>query len=162
MNIPEIPQNEANRLKALRSIALLDTPAEERFDRLTRLAKRLFDVPIALVSLVDEHRQWFKSNQGLQCSETSREISFCGHAILGNDFFIVKDTTKDERFSDNPLVVGAPYIRFYVGYPLKYLGEGNLGTFCLMDTEPRTLSNEDLGSLKDLAEIAEKELEAVQ
>jgi len=162
MNPPDIPQNEANRLQALRSLALLDSPAEERFDRLTRLAKRLFDVPIALVSLVDERRQWFKSNDGLQCSETSREISFCGHAILGNDFFIVEDASKDERFADNPLVIGAPYLRFYAGYPLKYLGEGNLGTLCLMDTEPRTLSKEDLDSLKDLAGIAEKELEAVQ
>ena len=104
MMAPEIPHNEAARLDTLRALKILDTSREERFDRLTRLARRVLDVPIALVSLVDEERQWFKSCIGLDASETPRNISFCGHAILGDDAFIVEDTTDDERFCDNPLL----------------------------------------------------------
>ena len=115
MKAPETPADEAKRLATLRALGVLDTAAEERFDRLTRMAKRLFRVPIALVSLVDENRQWFKSCMGLATNETSRDISFCGHAILGDDIFIIPDTLADARFADNPLVVGEPYIRFYAG-----------------------------------------------
>ncbi len=122
MKAPDIPQDEQARIKALRSLNVLDTPSEERFDRLTRLAKRMFDVPIALVSLVDENRQWFKSCIGLDVSETPRDISFCGHAILGSEVFIIPDTKKDERFTDNPLVLNDPHIRFYAGCPLRYIG----------------------------------------
>lgn len=162
MKKPDTPQDEATRLKSLRSLNILDTSAEERFDRLTRLAIRMFDVPIALVSLVDQNRQWFKSCIGLPVSETSRDISFCGHAILGNEIFIIPDASKDKRFADNPLVVNEPDIRFYAGCPLRYLDGSMLGTLCLIDTKPRTLNKEDLEALKDLAELAERELVAVQ
>lgn len=159
---PDIPENESQRLGNLRSINILDTPAEERFDRLTRLAKRMFDVPIALVSLVDENRQWFKSCVGLDVSETARDISFCGHAILGNEIFIIDDATKDPRFADNPLVVNDPHIQFYAGCPLRYLDGSMLGTLCIIDTKPRNLDQDDLEALKDLAEMAERELVAIQ
>lgn len=162
MKKPDTPQDEEIRLNTLRSLNILDTPAEERYDRLTRLAKRMFGVPIALVSLVDENRQWFKSCVGLSVSETSREISFCGHAILSNEIFIITDATKDERFADNPLVLKDPKIRFYAGCPLRYLDGSKLGTLCIIDRNPRTFSEEDLENLKDLAELAERELAAAQ
>jgi diguanylate cyclase (GGDEF)-like protein len=162
MKIPEIPQNEETRLKALRSLNVLDTPSEERFDRLTRLAKHMFDVPIALVSLVDENRQWFKSCIGLNARETPRDISFCGHTILGNEIFIIPDTIKDTRFADNPLVLDEPYIRFYAGCPLRYLDGSKLGTLCIIDRHPRVLDREDLDALMDLSKLAEHELMAVQ
>ena len=162
MKQPDIPQDEATRLKTLRSLNILDTPEEERFDRLTRLAKRMFDVPIALVSLVDENRQWFKSCEGLDVRETPRDISFCGHAILGNEVFIIPDARNDERFSDNPLVLNEPKIRFYAGCPLRYLNGSKLGTLCIIDRKPRMLGGEDLEAFKDLAELAERELVAVQ
>ncbi len=162
MKIPETPESEPARLKALRSTNVLDTPSEERFDRLTRLAKRMFDVPIALVSLVDENRQWFKSCIGLDVSETPRDISFCGHAILGTEIFLIANTEKDERFSDNPLVLNAPHIRFYAGCPLSYVDGSMLGTLCIIDTKARDLTEDDLEALKDLAELAEHELMAVQ
>lgn len=156
------PIDEKTRLKRLYSLNILDTDIEERFDRLTRLAKRMFDVPIALVSLVDENRQWFKSCIGLTETETARDISFCGHAILGDEIFIIEDAAKDERFADNPMVVGAPNIRFYAGCPISYLDGSKLGTLCIKDTKPRKLSSEDLEAFKDLAELAEHELMAVQ
>jgi diguanylate cyclase (GGDEF)-like protein len=162
MKKPDTPENEISRLHALRSLNVLDTPTEERFERLTRLAKRMFDVPIALVTLVDENRQWFKSHVGLNMSETPRDISFCGHAILDNDIFIIPDAIKDERFSDNPLVLNEPYIRFYAGCPLRYLDGSVLGTLCIIDTKPRDLNALDLAALKDLTELAEQELMAVQ
>ncbi|MFT7130732.1 MAG: diguanylate cyclase (GGDEF)-like protein [Gammaproteobacteria bacterium] len=162
MKEPSIPQDEESRLKTLRSLNILDTLSEERFDRLTRMAKRLFNVPIALVSLVDENRQWFKSCIGLCASETPRDISFCGHAILGNDIFIVPDATADERFADNPLVLNEPYIRFYAGCPLRFTDGSKLGTLCIIDKKPRNFSDEDLESLKDLASTAERELGAIQ
>ncbi len=162
MKKPDTPANEENRLNNLRSLNILDTSAEERFDRLTRLAKKMFNVPIALVSLVDENRQWFKSSVGLDAKETPRDISFCGHAILGDDILIIPDTKKDARFTDNPLVVGEPKIRFYAGCPLKYLDGSKLGTLCIIDSKPRTLIEEDTNALMDLAELAEHELIAVE
>jgi len=162
MKKPDIPQNEDARLKALRSLNILDTSSEERFDRLTRMAKRLFNVPIALVSLVDENRQWFKSCIGLGVSETSRDISFCGHSILDDEIFIIADATKDERFADNPLVTNEPNIRFYAGCPLRYTDGSRLGTLCIIDRKPRDISDDDLETLKDLASTAERELAAIQ
>lgn len=162
MKKPATPNNEEVRLKNLHSLSVLDTLPEERFDRLTRLAKKIFGVPIALVSLVDEDRQWFKSRIGFDTKETSRDISFCGHAILGDDLFIIPDATKDERFADNPLVTKAPKIRFYAGCPLKYPDGSILGTLCIIDTKPGTLDEEDQSAFKDLAELAEQELLAVQ
>jgi len=159
---PDIPQDEAARLETLRSLNILDTASEERFDRLTRMAKRMFGVPIALVSFVDENRQWFKSCAGLDASETPRDISFCGHAILGNEVFIIPDATKDERFADNPLVLNEPNVRFYAGCPLRYLNGSRLGTLCIIDRKPRSLSEEDLQTLKDLASMVERELAAIQ
>ena len=149
---PDNPKNENNRLETLRSLEVLDTQAEERFDRLTRMAKRMFGVPIALVSLVDANRQWFKSCIGLSASETSREISFCGHAILGSEVFIIPDTIKDERFADNPLVLNDPNIRFYAGCPLKVNGH-RLGTLCIIDQAPRNFERGDIDALKDLSLI---------
>lgn len=159
---PDIPADEEARLKALRSLGILDTSSEERFDRLARMAKRLFDVPIALVSLVDENRQWFKSCIGLDVTETSRDISFCGHAILDDDIFIIADAAKDARFSDNPLVTGEPHIRFYAGCPLRYVDGSKLGTLCIIDKVPRDLQQDDIEALKDLAATAERELAAIQ
>lgn len=161
MKRPDIPQDEQTRLETLRSLNVLDTLPEERFDRLTRLAKRMFGVPIALVSLVDENRQWFKSCIGLGASETSRDISFCGHAILGNEVFIIPNAIEDQRFADNPLVMGDPNIRFYAGCPLAINGQ-KLGTLCIIDQKPRHFEKEDLDALKDLASMAERELVAFQ
>ncbi len=152
------PPNESERLSQLRDLALLDSDPEERFDRVTRLAQRLFNVPIALVSLVDEDRQWFKSRQGLDASETAREYSFCAHAILGEDVMQVPDATADPRFADNPLVLGAPEIRFYAGAPITGPGGAKLGTLCIIDRESRTISVEDEQSLNDLAEMVEREI----
>lgn len=162
MKKPATPINEADRLKTLHSLEILDTSAEERFDRLTRLAQRMFDVPIALVSLVDQDRQWFKSAMGLNASETHRDISFCGHAILGDEIFNIPDASKDQRFADNPLVTDAPNIRLYVGCPLKALDGHKMGTLCLIDEQPRQLSDDDLHALRDLADMAERELAAAQ
>lgn len=162
MKIPDIPENENSRLATLRSLDILDTPPEERFDRLTRIAGRIFGVPIALVSLVDENRQWFKSCVGLSASETPRDISFCGHAILGNDVFVIPDARADPRFSGNPLVVGEPHIRFYGGCPLRATNGENMGTLCIIDSKPRHFDSADTQLLKDLASIVENELCSVQ
>jgi diguanylate cyclase (GGDEF)-like protein len=160
MQAPKKAPNELARITNLKSLNILDTQPEERFDRVTRLARRLFDVPIALVSLVDENRQWFKSCLGLDVSETPRDISFCGHAILGSDPFVIPDTFDDERFVDNPLVTGGPKIRFYAGVPLSYEDGTKLGTLCIIDQVPHQLSAEELTYLIDLAKMAEKELAA--
>lgn len=162
MQAPATPDNEASRLTALRSMNLLDTPGEERFDRLTRMAKRMFRVPIALVSIIDENRQWFKSNDSLAARETPRDISFCGHAILGDDIFLICDTLADPRFADNPLVSGHPYIRFYAGCPLRSAGGYKIGTLCIIDSVPRGFDAEDAVALRDLAAMVEDELSAFQ
>lgn len=162
MITPQTPADESPRLTTLRSLNILDTPHEERFDRLTRLAKRLFQVPMALISFVDENRQWFKSCQGLDATETPRDVSFCGHAILGDDILLVEDARLDVRFHDNPLVVGDPKIRFYVGCPLSAPNGAKLGTLCLIDREPRSFTEEDSVALRDLADMAEREIAALQ
>lgn len=162
MQSPLIPENEAERLAALKELKLLDTDAEERFDKLTRLARKLFQVPIALVSLVDADRQWFKSKQGLDACETGRDISFCGHAILDNVIFEVTDATQDKRFADNPLVTGPPDIRFYAGVPLATNTGYRIGTLCIIDSTPRQLNDEDRCALKDIASLVESEINHVQ
>jgi len=159
MRTPPLPRNEAERLRALRETRLLDSIAEERFDRITRTAQRLFDVPIALFSLVDADRQWFKSSQGLDASETPREVSFCGHAILEEGVFCVEDATADERFADNPLVVDAPFIRFYAGCPVRSLSGLPIGTLCIIDTKARSFSAADRRALTDLAAMLEGEVQ---
>lgn len=149
-----IPADDDARLQALRELLILDTPPEERFDRLVAFAASEFDVPIALISLIDRDRQWFKARVGLDACETSREISFCGHAILQPEIFEVLDAARDPRFADNPLVVGAPHIRFYVGAPLVLPGGAAVGTLCLVGTQPRGFDAMDraiLGTLRDLA-----------
>ncbi|MGY5452805.1 sensor domain-containing diguanylate cyclase [Agarivorans sp. MS3-6] len=158
MQAPDTPVNEASRLQTLKQLDVLDTQPEERFDRITRMAKRLFKVPIALVSLVDENRQWFKSCFGVDATETPRDISFCGHAILDNTTFQIRDALEDKRFADNPLVTGYPYIRFYAGHPLKAPNGDKLGTLCIIDTEPKSLDADDLLALSDLAAMVEQEL----
>lgn len=161
MTPPDFPSSELVRVSLLRSLAILDTDPEERFDRVTRIAQRLFNVPIALISLVDANRQWFKSCIGVDVRETPRDISFCGHAILGDDVLLIPDTTADQRFADNPLVTGMPHIRFYAGYPLS-LGNGiHIGTLCVMDTVLRRFSEQDLQLLRDLGEMTSQELRAV-
>jgi PAS domain S-box-containing protein len=162
MHSAPLPDNEAHRLAELRFLRILDTPFEERFDRITRTATMLFHVPIALVSLVDDTRQWFKSCQGLDIRETSREISFCSHAILTDGPFIIEDARKDLRFADNPLVTGKPHIVFYAGHPLVGPGGQKLGTLCLIDRQPHLLSQDELTALGDLAAWVELELGATR
>lgn len=159
---PETPDNEHARLASLHETGILDTAREERFDRTTRIAQRLFDVPIALVSIVDEHRQWFKSCFGLPVSETPREISFCGHTINGNEVFVVEDTLLDERFVDNPLVADDPFIRFYAGYPIRVNNGAKIGTLCIIDRTPRRFSEEDASLLVDLGKSVESELSIIE
>lgn len=158
MKKPDTPKNEAARIQSLQSLGILDTPQEERFDRLTRLARRMFGVSIALVSLVDTNRQWFKSSAGLDAKETPREISFCGHTILNEAVLVIPDTIKDDRFADNPLVLDDPNIRFYAGCPLKHTDGSRLGTLCIIDQSPKELTEEDIEDLKGLASLAEREL----
>ena len=148
-----IPTDDDRRLQALRELLILDTPPEERFDRVVRFAAEEFEMPIVLVSLVDASRQWFKARVGLDACETDRESSFCGHAILQPEVLVVQNALQDERFHDNPLVVGAPDIRFYAGAPLQLPGGQVVGTLCMIDRRPRTLDAIDLaifGSLRDL------------
>ncbi|BEV16997.1 sensor domain-containing diguanylate cyclase [Herbaspirillum sp. DW155] len=163
MRIAELPANEAARIDALHSLRILDTPREERFDRLTRLARRLFDVPMAVVTLIDVHRQWFKSCVGMgDATETSRDISFCAHAILHEDLTIVPDARLDARFAGNPQVTGEPFIRFYAGCPIRSESGFMLGTLCLVDTVPRSFDADEQCLLKDLAAMVEQEMAAVR
>ena len=158
---PSLPPDEARRLQALRGLCVLDTPSEERFDRIVRTAARLFGVPTALVSLLDEGRQWFKARVGLPASETPRDVSFCGHAILGAGTFVVPDAVHDARFHDNPLVLGAPFIRFYAGHPVRAPDGSRVGTLCLLDSRPRDFSDADRAALADLSAWVELELDAI-
>jgi phosphoribosyl 1,2-cyclic phosphodiesterase len=156
---PPIPDDEAERVAALRRLGILDTAPEERFDRHTRIAAALFRVPIALVSLVDADRQWFKSCFGTDVCESSRETSFCAHAILSNDgFMVVPDALQDERFRDNPLVSDGPRIRFYAGSVLHSPEGKRIGTVCILDIRPRNLSEDEKKLLRDVANAVETEL----
>ena len=157
-----IPKNEAERLAALRRYEMLDTPAEADFDDFTRLASQICGTPIALVSLVDAGRQWFKSKVGLAASETPRDHAFCAHAIQGNELFEVPNALADERFHDNPLVTGDPSIRFYAGIPVHAGARQPVGTLCLIDRQPRHLGQEELAVLGDLAAMVEDLLKAAQ
>lgn len=158
MKIAPIPDNEERRLAALRQLAIMDTPDEDRFDRITRLAARVLGAPIAAVSLVDSSRQWLKSVVGLNARETSRDVAFCAHTILGEDTMVVEDALADERFVDNPLVLGAPMIRFYAGHPLRANDGSAVGSLCIIGPQPRSLTREDQSILEDLAQLAEREL----
>ncbi|MDQ1306173.1 MAG: hypothetical protein QG671_2005 [Actinomycetota bacterium] len=154
-----IPVNDEDRVENLRSFAVLDTPPEEAFDRITRLVSGLLDMPIALVSLVDGERQWFKSRVGLDAAETPRELAFCGYAILDDVVFTVTDAAQDARFAENPLVIGDPNIRFYAGAPLTTREGFNVGTLCVIDRKPRTLDPGQVSILRDFAALALRELE---
>ena len=147
-----IPANEAERLAALHSLRILDTSREEAYDRLIAYAARTCEVPIALVSLVDANRQWFKSRIGIDACETARDISFCGHTILQSDVFIIEDASRDERFFDNPLVTGAPHIRFYAGAPIVNEDGLALGTVCIIDSQPRSLTPLQIDALRHVAD----------
>lgn len=136
----------------LRLFEILDTAPEDAFDDITKAAAAQFRVPIALISLVDANRQWFKSCIGLTVSETGRDVSFCGHTILNSKPFIIPDALLDERFHDNPLVAGPPHIRFYAGVPLITEGGYALGTLCLIDRQPRTLSESEIKKLEQMAQ----------
>ncbi len=156
---PPLPDDEAERVAALRRLGILDTPPEERFDRHTRIASALFRVPIALVSLVDADRQWFKSCFGTDVCESSRETSFCAHAIAGNaNILVVPDALQDERFRDNPMVSEGPRIRFYAGSVLHSPEGKRIGTLCILDVRPRNLSDDERRLLADVAAAVEAEL----
>jgi sigma-B regulation protein RsbU (phosphoserine phosphatase) len=157
-----MPVDEVGRLAELHALGLLDTPPEERFDRVTRLLALVMRVPMAYISLVDADRQWFKSSCGLETTETPRAVSFCGHAILSDEPMIVPDAAEDARFRDNPLVTGAPNIRFYAGRPLSGPGGHKVGTLCIADRRPRTLRPDEVEALGELAGIVERELGLVE
>lgn len=154
-----LPKNESKRLKVLWQYDILDTVPEEVFDELAELASHICEAPIALITLVDEKRQWFKARVGTSVKETSRDISFCAHAILHDELFIVSDASKDPRFNKNPMVAGQPKIRFYAGAPLKSPDGYALGTLCVVDSKPRILRDEQKKSLRILAHHVETQLE---
>ncbi len=160
MQHPPLPEDEAERLAELERHEVLDTPPEGAFDDLTRLASRICETPVSLVSLVDEHRQWFKSRTGTEATETPREQAFCAHAILRpEELFVVEDSLQDRRFRDNPLATGDAPVRFYAGMPLVTSSGHALGTLCVIDHRPRRLSEAQRESLRILADQVVTQLE---
>lgn len=154
-----LASNESQRLAVLAATRLVDSPQEERFNRIVRLAATVTASPIALVSLLTARRQWFKARVGLGPQETPREWAFCSHAILQDAPFMVEDAATDERFRENPLVLAEPHIRFYAGVPLRDRSGLPMGTLCVIDREPRRLRTAEMQALCDLADIASAELE---
>jgi len=154
-----LPADEEARLDAVYRLGLLDTEAEERFDRHARIAAAAFDAPIALVTLIDRDRQWYKAHYGFDFSETSRDMGFCSHAILESEPLVVNDALQDDRFADNPVVIGEPHVRFYAGIPLHAANGARVGAFCIVDSRPRSLSPAQLRMLRDIARLVEEELE---
>lgn len=155
MLTPRVPVNEEQRLECIDSLDVLDTPRETVYDHITQLACELFAVPIALVSIVDRDRQWFKSSVGLTVNETSRDVSFCGHLVFSAALLIVEDTLEDARFADNPLVTGDPGVRFYAGLPIMLQDNICVGSFCIIDTVPRQLSAHQMRCLEGLRDIVQ-------
>jgi len=156
MQAPRSPLDEVRRLAALHATQLLGSAPEEAFDRITRMASRITRAPIALVSLVGKDIQWFKSRCGFEPQSTARDISFCGHAILGDEPMVVPDATLDRRFAGNPIVTGEPHVRFYAGVQLYSVDRMKIGTLCVLDHEARTLADADLECLRDLARMVEQ------
>jgi GAF domain-containing protein len=152
MNYP-VPANDLDRLRALRSYKILDSQPEAQFDELTELAALICDVPISLISLIDSDRQWFKSRFGLNLQETPRAQAFCTHAIMQPEMFVVPDAAKDERFAQNPLVTGDLHIRFYAGAPLASRDGHLLGTLCVIDHQPHTLTDAQTKALEILSHL---------
>lgn len=159
MEVPLKPLDESDRLYHLKDTNLLYTPIDKSFERITRLVKAFFDVPVVAISLIDDELQWFKSIQGLDICETARDMSFCGHAILQDEIFIVNDASTDIRFFDNPLVSSDPNIRFYAGFPLRSAKGYKMGTLCLIDHKPRQYTDVSLEPLKDFAGIVEETIQ---
>jgi len=153
-----VAPDEARRLAALGKTGLLDTPAEEVFDRITWLATHATECPMALLTLLSARRQWFKSRIGLETRETPRAQAFCSHTIMQDELFVVEDAREDARFADNPLVLGAPHIRFYAGFPLRDADGLALGALCVLDTEPRRLRERERRALGELAAIVADEI----
>ncbi|MGB0971657.1 MAG: PAS domain S-box protein [Mycobacterium sp.] len=158
MEAAPIPANDHQRLTELVDLNLLDTPPDDALDRITEAAASYFGMPITLVTLIDRDRQWFMSRVGLDTEETGRDVSFCGHAIMGDEIFVVPDTSKDPRFVDNPLVTGDSSVGFYAGFPLHGPAGLTLGTLCIIDHKPRTLSGTDMRMLRVLGEAAERRI----
>ena len=155
---PGFPDDEALRVTTLQNLNILDTPSEERFDRISRIAQQLFEVPIVLITLVDSNRQWFKSAIGVELEELPRSISFCGHAILNDEVFVIPDASLDSRFADNPVVCGPPHVLFYAGQPIKATNGQMIGTLCVLDQVPRSFDSNNIRLLQDLATLVEKEI----
>lgn len=153
-----IPPNEDERLKGVIELGILDTKSEERFDTITKEAVAAFNVPISTITVIDASREWYKSCQGLNVGEAPREISFCAHAMLSKNLFIVEDTLKDERFRDNPMVTGEPHIRFYAGAALHNKYGVAIGAFCIKDIKPRVMGTEEVALMMSFAARAEAEL----
>jgi GAF domain-containing protein len=158
---PTIPEEDA-RLRALQALNLLDTPPEERFDRVVRFAAEQLDMPIALMTLIDRERQWFKSSRGMKVVQTGRDVSFCGHAIVKSEPFIVEDAQRDARFADNPLVTGDPHVRFYAGAPLRAPDGHRIGTLCVIDTVPRSFGPLELSILEALQALVNDTIAGVE
>jgi GAF domain-containing protein len=158
MEHPPIPPDEKERLAALYKLNLLDTPAEERFDRITKMICRVMDVPMAVFTLVDNDRQWFKSRQGIDSPETSKEISFCAHTIVDTDMLMIPDAKKDKRFSENPFVTGDPHIVFYLGCPVHSPDGFKIGSLCAIDNRTHELSLFQLQFMRDMAKLIEMEI----
>jgi hypothetical protein len=156
-----LPTDETERLAALWDLGILDTEPEARFDRITEMACSTFDVPIALMTIVDAERQWFKSTSGIDVRETPRDQSMCAHAIREDDVFMITDTFTDQRFADNPTVAGA-HLRFYAGVPLTLADGHKVGTLCIVDTRPRVLDADDVERLRLLGQMVEAELESTE
>lgn len=156
---PKVPENESDRIKELRRYEILDTPPEEEFDDVVRLASHICDTSVSLITLVDANRQWFKAKIGVEANETPREIAFCAHTIHSDEALVVNDASQDDRFSGNPLVMSDPNIRFYAGIPLITPSGHRLGTLCVIDEKPKQITNDQLFALKVLSRQVVKQLE---
>lgn len=158
MDMAPIPADEGDRLASLRALLILDTAPEDRFDRIAAFAAEEFDVPVAMVSLVDTDRTWFKSCIGMDMREAPRDVSFCGHAIVSDQTFVVPDTLKDPRFADNPHVINPPHVRFYAGACLRLPSGQSVGTLCLYDMVPREMDQISLAILSSLRDLVVEQL----